>query len=99
MSSESASLAGYLGTDRTAVYPLRVCAEVRDGVLAFAVAKRGDAMVPVGTPGRGGSFRLRQDLVPPQGRTGTYVAHVPQGTATVIRDVTVEGRPAPLPSS
>jgi hypothetical protein len=98
-SSDGVSLAGYLGSAGGAVYPLRVCAEVRDGVLAFAVAKNGDAMVPPGTPGRGGVVPLRPELVPATGRIGSYVAHVPRGTSTTISDVTVDGRAAPVPST
>lgn len=98
-SAEAISLVRYLGHAGPAVYPLRVCAEVRGGVLAFAVAKAGDAMVPLGTPGRGGRFPLWSDLVPPTGRIGTYVAHLPSGTSTVVTDVTVDGErhPSRLP--
>jgi hypothetical protein len=98
-SAPAVSLAGYLGNGAAAVYPLRVCAEIRGGVLAFAVAKAGDAMVPPGTPGRGGRFPLWSERVPPSGRIGTYVAHVPLGTSTVFTDITVENGVAPVPSS
>ncbi len=87
-------LTPYLATpDRGALYPLRVCAQLRGSRLTFAVARAGDAMPPLGTPGRGGGFELRREAWP--GATGVYVAHVPRGGSVTVDSMTLDGEPAP----
>jgi hypothetical protein len=89
-------LSPYLVTaDRTAVYPLRVCAQLRGSRLAFTVARDGDVMPPFGTAGRGGTFEVHRP--PSRGATGIYVAHVPRGTSAVIDAMTLDGNTAPPP--
>jgi hypothetical protein len=87
-------LAPYLATpDRTAVYPLRICAQLRGSQLTFAVARGDDAMPPLGTPGRGGMFEVHRSTW--RGATGVYVAHVPPEASTTIDSMTLDGKPAP----
>ena len=95
-------LSGYLGTSGE-VWPLRICAEITSTAgaaeLSFAVAKGSDPMVPDGTAGRGATFPLNPGDMPATGQTGTYIAHVPQGTSAVVSGVTIDGQPAPSPLS
>jgi len=48
-------------------------------------------MPPVGTVGRGGTLSLSPKQFPNTGLTGTYVAHIPLGTSTVVDHVAISG--------
>jgi hypothetical protein len=97
---ESVNLSSYLGT--SPLWPIRICAQITGSYypqLSFAIAKGSDAMVPLGTPGRGATFNLNAYLTSNSGQTGTLVAHVARNNSVVVSDVTIDGSPAPSPTS
>jgi hypothetical protein len=95
----SASLASYLGTStRKDVFPLRICAAVSPSAVSFAVAKGSDPMPPLATASsQGATISFDPSAVPGTGRTGTYLAHIPPGTAAAVSGTTIDGAPAPSP--
>ena len=85
-------LGDYLGRSRqSAVYPLSICASTTGSTLSFAVAKAGDAMPALGSAGHGATLHLDARKTPPNGYTGTYVAHLAKGKTTTITGIDVDG--------
>jgi len=82
------------------VWPMRICAQLTsNGVFSFAVAKAGDSMPALGTPGQGATWTLDSSQMPAAGQTGTYVGHIPTGSSLVISNISIDGNPAPSPLS